>query len=290
MCSFAPFVYQDNLDRPIVLKRRPWQPGPDAPAPPPPPPPPAEPAAPEVAVPSDSESEEVLDEGQLPAPWRQDAPANEWRRVKRPQPGANPPQRRTMPSSVAPKASGADLRAQRQREAMADAKVNRVAKLVSQRVQRVRARTDAADNLESTPGEAEAAFAQVLTGFLHVLADARSRDYFVYTVANNAPLLTRWRELALELRVLAGRLLGGGYAFPGKLLDKLNLLLNNCVLVSTSNKRCDTAARRRGMKEELEDLAEWFEANVTEVPEFEDEAGRDADGDDDAGVDGDAPQ
>lgn len=173
---------------------------------------------------------------------------------------------------------------------MADAKVNRVAKLVSQRVQRVRARTDAADNLESTPGEAGAAFAQVLTGFLHVLADARSRDYFVYTVANNAPLLTRWRELALELRVLAGRLLGGGYAFPGKLLDKLNLLLNNCVLVSTSNKRCDTAARRRGMKEELEDLAEWFEANVTEVPEFEDEAGRDADGDDDAGVDGDAPQ
>ena len=48
------------------------------------------------------------------------------------------------------------------------------------------------------------------------------------------------------------------------------------------------------MKKELEDLAEWFKANVAEVPEpapeFEDEAGRDADGDDDAGVDGDAPQ
>ena len=293
---------EDELGWPIVLKRRPWQPGPDAPAPPPPPPvepapppPPAEPAAPEVVVLSDSESEEVLDKGQLPAPWRQDVPANEWRKVNRRQPDANPPRRRTMPSSVAPKALGADLKAQRKRDAMADVKVKRVTNLVSQGEQRVRACTDSAENLESRRSEVAATFTQVLTGFLHVLADARSRDYFVYTVANNSILLTRWRMLALQLRVLAGGLMAGGYPFPGHLLDKLHLLLDNAVLAEPSSsvywKRCDTPGRRNGMNDELKDLAEWLEANFTEVPaEFGDEAGRDADSDDDAGVDGDAPQ
>ena len=146
---------------------------------------------------------------------------------------------------------------------------------------------DDAEKFGRSHGEAGAALAQVLTGFLHVLADARSSDYFVQKVANNSFLLTRWRELAEQLRALAWRLMAAGHPFPSHLLERLNLLLGNAVLTEPIKMRCDTPRRRNGMAAELKDLAKWFEANVTEVPAaFQDEGGDNAD--DDAGVDSDA--
>ena len=291
---------EDDLDRPIVLNRRAWQAGPDAPVQPPAAAPAAAPAPaePEVVVLEDSESEELLDEGQLPPPPKQDAPSTEWRKVNRRQPPApDQPRRRTIPSSVTGRASGTDLKAQRQRDARTDVKVRRVTNLVSEGETRVQGRIDAARNLEIQPSAVGAAFAQLLVGFMYVLSDARSRDYFVYKVANNSFLLTMWRNVALKLRVLAGKLMASGYFFPGHLLGRLNLLLENAVLAESSKKRCDTPGRRSGMEDELADLADFIEDNVTtEIPdEFEEEAERDNDdddndADDDAGADGDAAQ
>ena len=284
----------DDLDRPIVLNRRAWQAGPDAPVQPPAAAPAAAPAPaePEVVLLEDSESEELLDEGQLPPPPKQDAPSTEWRKVNRRQPPApDQPRRRTIPSSVTGRASGTDLKAQRQGDARRDVKVRRVTNLVSEGELRVKGRMDGARNLENPASAVGDAYAELVVGFMYVLSDARSRDYFVYKVANNSFLLTMWRNLALKLRVLAGKLMASGYFFPGYLLSKLNLLLENAVLAESSKKRCDTPARRTGMGDELADLAEWIEDNVTEIPdEFEDEAERDNDADDDAGVDGDAAQ